>query len=370
MKKTKTILFILLVGIITVAVSFNKKDNNSIKIGVISSLTGNASYYGQSNMKGAEIGLIIAKEKYPNLKLEIYNQDSLFTPKGGIDAYKTLRTQYDIDAVITQASNVAVAVQPLAMKDGILQFSASVLANNYSTPNDLSFRLTAKGDIEAVPAIKYMEKKGYKKMAILSMTNEIGTSLTDSLVRSAEGTGVTVVAKETFSPDVVDFRTQLSKIKVTGPDVIYLASLASHSAQIMKQAKELGIRAVYMSYRAAEDPALIKNAPDLASQLVYTNAFDDKVNTPEVQTFVKTWNEKYPNEVPTAYAAEAYQSVLFMAEVFGLCGKDYVCIQQKLNEFKNHPSVFGPLSFDENGDVMYDFFFKTIKDRKFVRLEE
>ncbi len=370
--KKNTWLWIAVIAIIIILVvssARNAKDD-TVRIGVLSSLTGNAAYYGQSNMKGTEVGLIAAKEKFPNLKMELFHQDNLFTPKGGVDGYNALRSQHNVDAINVQASNVAIAVQPLAMKDGILLIAASVLANNYSTPHDLSFRLTPKGGLEAAPALEYMKNKGYKSMAILSLTNEIGVSLSDSLNRAAEGTSVKIVAKETFAPDATDYRTQLAKIKAQNPDVVYLVALGSQSAQILKQAEELGINASYMSYRAAEDPALVKNAPDLASKIVYTSAFDEASAIPESQAFVTAWNAKYPGEAPNAYAAEAYQSILFMAEAFDACGKDYACIQKKLEGFKDHPSVFGPVSYDENGDISYKFFFKTVKDGKFVKLTQ
>ncbi len=378
MKKNILFWVAAVIVIILLATSMSKGDagkGDVVRVGVLGSLTGNAAYYGQSNMKGAEIGLAAAREKFPKLKMELYHQDNLFTPKGGIDAYNALRSKNDIDAVIVQASNVAVAVQPLAMKDGILMIAASTLANNYSTPHDLSFRLTPKGDLEAAPAMAYMQSKGYKKIAILSMTNEIGVSLADSLTKAAETTEggtneVKVVAKETFAPDAVDFRTQLSKIRAESPDVIYLGALGSHSAQILKQAEELGIRSAYMGFRAVEDPVFAKNAGDLASKVVYTNAFDPESDRAETKTFVDAWNAKYPGEEPTAYAAEAYQSVLFMAEAFDACGKDYGCIQKKLEGFKDHPSVFGPISYDENGDISYAFLLKTVKDGKFVKLSE
>jgi len=52
---------------------------------------------------------------------------------------------------------------------------------------------------------------------------------------------------------------------------------------------------------------------------------------------------------------------------FAECGKDYECIKDYLTNLKNYNSVFGKLSFDNNGDVYYDFFYKTVKDGQFVK---
>lgn len=363
---------IIVIGVGVLASGMNTSKNGegeSLKIGVISTLTGAAAYYGESTMKGAEVGLVVAKEKYPDLDIKLFHEDSLFTPKGGIDAYTKLRSTEGIDAVITQASNIGVAVQPLALKDGILQISASVLANNYSTPNDLSFRLTPKGDIEIGPTITYFKEKGIKKIAILGMNNEIGVSLSDSLTKEAAVAGIEIAVKESFAPDATDFKTQLAKIKQSGPEAIYLGTIAAQTAQILKQADELGIQGPFFSYRATEDPNLVKNAPTLASRVIYTNAFDLNSENKETKDFISAWNAEY-DEAPNGYAAEAYEAVILTAAAFDECGKDYVCIQKYLEEINNRPSVFGPLSFDVNGDVTYGFFLKTVREGEFVRFKE
>jgi branched-chain amino acid transport system substrate-binding protein len=360
---------IVILIIIALLISFNNKNNDaqSVKIGVISTLTGGTAYYGQSTMKGSEIGKIVAKNRYPDLNIELFHEDSLFTPKGGIDAYNKLKSTENIDAVITQAGNVGVAVQPLALKDGILQISASVLANGYSTPHDLSFRLTAKADLESTPAVEYFKSNNIKKIAILAMNNEIGVSLANSITDKAKASGIEIVVSESFPPNASDFKTQLAKIKQAKPQAIYLATIASLTAHILKEADEFGIKGPFFSYRGTEDPTLIKNAPALASRVIYTNSFDSEGKNKETQDFINTWNSVY-NEDPNGYAAEAYEAVLLIADSFDNCGKDYVCVQKYLEGIKNRPSVFGPLSFDENGDVSYGFFFKTIKDGKFIRL--
>jgi ABC-type branched-subunit amino acid transport system substrate-binding protein len=133
-----------------------EKISGNLRIGVISSLTGPASYYGQSTMKGAEVAKDKLKEKYPNLSIELFHEDSFFTPKGGIDAYNKLKASNNINALVTMASNVSVAVRPVAATDNMLHIAASTLANNFSSPDDLSYRTTAKGEVEAKPALEFM----------------------------------------------------------------------------------------------------------------------------------------------------------------------------------------------------------------------
>ncbi len=368
-KLIKIIITVIILALIIWVITTNgeKPVQGTFSIGAIEALTGNASYYGVSTMKGVEIGKEEMSAKYPNLKFEVFHEDSLFTPKGGIDAYNKLRSSNAIDAVITMASNVSMAVEPLAIKDGITMIAASTLANNFSTPNDLTFRLTAKGDLEAEPALAYMQSQGKTRLAIIYMTNEIGVSLRDSLKKEAATKGVVIVAEEGYAPDTTDYRTILLKLKQLNPEVVYLGSLASHTAQILKQSDSLAFKPLFMSYRGAEDPLLIANAGILAEQVVYTNAFDSENVSPLNKNFAYEYKKKH-GEDANGYAAEGYEALKLIIESFVECNKDYVCIQAYIAGIKNRPSVLGEFSFDQNGDVSYQFFLKTIKDGKFVKL--
>ncbi|MDB5259252.1 MAG: Extracellular ligand-binding receptor [Candidatus Taylorbacteria bacterium] len=353
----------------------------ALNIGVISTLTGQASYIGESTMKGAELGKIKALNEHPNLPVNLFHEDSLFTPKGGIDAYNKLRQTKNISAVISMASNVSVAIEPLAIKAGVLDIAVSTLATAFSTPNDLTFRITSKANTEAAPAIEYLKSHGKKKLGIMYMNNEIGVSLRDALKKSAEGSGISVVAEEGFPADSKEFNTILLKMKQAGVDSIYLASLASHSSVILAEAANLKIQPVFVSYRGAEDPALVKEGTaKLAENLVYTNAYDSNATDSINASFVKAYQEKY-HELPNGYAAEAYEAVRLIADAYAKCGsviqedsmpniKATDCTKSFLSSIRLRESLFGPLSFDKNGDVSYAFFMKTVRDGKFVRLEK
>jgi branched-chain amino acid transport system substrate-binding protein len=378
MNKTIKIALVVIAVILIVWIVIagaRKNDSGELNIGVISTLTGPVQYIGESTMKGAEIAKMKIAKEHPELKVNLYHEDSRFDPKTGIDAYNKLRSTHNINALVTMASNVSVAVEPVALKDNVLIVAASTLANGFTTPNDLSFRVTSKVDTGVSVALDYLKKKGLNKLGIIYMTNEIGISLKDGINKSVDASGIKVVAEEGYAPDATDFRTILLKMKNSGVDSIYLASLASHTSTILKQAKELGITTTFISYQATEDTVLIKNAGALAEGIVYVNAYDVNSTNPQNVEFSKMYRDKY-NEEPNGYAAEAYEATRIIADVYSRCGSTVEspeardCAKNLLFGMKSRPSLFGLLAFDNNGDVTYPFFMKTVRDGKFVRLTE
>ncbi len=346
----------------------NLSGNQPIKIGSIESLSGVAAYYGEENKKGVEIALIEIAKKYNNLNLQIYHDDSLYSAKGGVDAYQNLKNRYGLHAVITHASPVALAIQPLAKTDGILQMAVSASAKKYSSPNDLSFRVSPTTDEEVKVTADFIKSKKYKKVSILYFNNDVGVSASESLTNELAGSSSAVVTKEAFALDATDYRTHLLKIKQASSDAVYAVGTAAHLSNILKQADELKLKVQFLGFRSSEDPLLIKNAGPLAEGFIYTYGFDSQSDTPEIKSFVRSYKTKY-NSVPDGYSAEGYEGMMLVASAFDKCRKDYVCIQKYLSSLKEYPSIFGLLSFDGNGDVSYPFFLKEVKNGQFVKLE-
>jgi branched-chain amino acid transport system substrate-binding protein len=372
MNKKLWIVGIVVLIIIGLALKNNQKPTSTLIIGDVTVLSGPVAYIGVSNMKGVEIGKTQAMKEHSGLNIEVYHEDSMFTPQGGINAYTKLKQIQNINALVTMASNVSVAVAPLAIKDNVLDVAASTLATNFTTPNDLSFRLSAKADSEVLPTIQYLKNQNLTRLGIIYLNNDIGISLRDSLKKNTQGTSITVVAEEGFNGDVTDYKTHLLKLKNAGVDSIYLASIASQSNVILTQANDLGIKVVFLSYRAAEDPALLK-AGKLAENVIYTNAYDSNSTSSENKEFVKMYRDKY-NEIPNGYAVEAFEAVRLIADVYVKCGNTVTDVKAKdctisyLTGIKNRPTILGPISFDINGDVIYDFFLKTVRDGQFIKL--
>ncbi|MDP1695269.1 MAG: ABC transporter substrate-binding protein [Candidatus Woesearchaeota archaeon] len=362
------IIIVILIGIFI----FNSttKTEEIIKIGVTQSLSGSAAYYGQENMKGVEIAKEEISKDYPTFNFKVFHEDSFFTAKGGVDSYKKMREIDNIEAIITHASSVSLAVQPLAQNDKILQMAVSASALTYSTPNDLSFRTSPTTNVEAKTIADYIIKKGYKKVSILYMNNEIGVSITESLKKELKDKDATVmiISEEGFLTDETDFKASLLKIKESDANIVFIPALASNILLILKQAKEIDLEVQFIGFRSTEDANLINNAGELAEGIIYSYGFDPHSELSQVKRFVNAYREKYGKN-PDGFSAEAYEGFKLVTLAFINCGKDNQCIQNYLTNLKEYNSVFGNLSFDSNGDVYYDFFMKTVKNGKFTRLE-
>lgn len=356
--------------LVILALTFNtQKNQEQINVGIILPLSGTAAYYGQESQKGIALAQEEIAREYPNLNMQMYYEDSAYIPKEGVNAYAKLRGVNKIDAVITAASHVSIAVQPLAAEDQVLQMAIFSSAGKYTSPNDLSFRVSTRFEIEAAALVRLLKSKKLHSIGVLYINNDFGVGFTEALKKEmSKEKELRIVQEESYLLEESDFRTMLTKIQAKSPDAMFMVGPASQYGIILKQAKELGIQTQFVSMRAAEDPVLLKTAGVLANGLIYTYPFDATTETKEIKQFVNAFKKKY-NEVPDAYAAEGYEGFKLVALALNECGKDDECVKEYLSNTKNYKSLFGPLSFDNNGDVYYSVFYKTIEKEKFVPLK-
>ena len=339
-------------------------DDEPIKIGIILPLSGSTAFYGEASQRGIEVARKEIEEGYSGLDLEVYYEDSFYTPKGGVDAYRSLMNIYGIDGVITGASQVSLAIQPLSTEDNILQMAIFSSALKYSSANDLSFRVTTRNELEANKIGEFISEMNFERVGIFYMNNDFGVSFKDSLRGSLMNSEVEVVGEEAFMTDAVDFRTSLSKMKEA--DVIFMVGTAKNYGLIMKQARELDLDIQFLAMHSAEHPALIKDYADVGDGLIYTYPFDAKSD--KAKEFTNAFKERY-GVIPNSYAVEGYEGFKLVALGFNECGKDYVCIQNYLEDLEDYDSLFGDLRFDSNGDVYYEHFLKIFKDGEFVKYD-
>lgn len=365
------IVLVLIVGGIWYGVNKQKpKEEQALKIGVILPLSGSASYYGGQAQKGLEIARSELEAKYPNLKFQVYYEDSQYVPAKGVDAYNKLRNVDNINAVIPLASHVAIAIQSLANKDKVLEMAMASTSGKYSTPDDYAFRTIPSISVQTDKIAQFLKGNSFKKIAIFTAANDFGEGGKVALKSSiAPMSDIKVVSEQTFAADQKDFRTELLKIKNTNSDIVYLVGTATNYLSILMQAKEIGLDKQFISISSTEDPILVKDDKGYADGIIYTYYNISPENNEIAKSFVDKYKAKY-GDMPDGYAAEAYEALKLVAGGFRNCSLSSDCAKTNLENLRDYPSVFGKLSFDKNGDVYYDFTMKTIKDGKFVPYEQ
>ena len=174
--------------------------------------------------------------------------------------------------------------------------------------------------------------------------------LTDAL----KANGVDVVATETFDTGETDFAEQLTRVKASDPDAIFISALSPEITAILIQGRRLGIPGnVPFIVSITLTSEQIQLAGDAAEGAISFTSWVGTSDAPRNQAFVRNYSEKYGAE-PNLFAAQAYAAVYVLVEAIANArSTDSTAIRDELANIKNLDTVLGKIAFDEDGDAVY-----------------
>lgn len=368
----KQLTSILLVALLAFGFSWpwGKKKEKGIKIGVITPLTGDGATYGMATKRGLDLAAeeINNKGGIKGKKLKLIYEDDQMKPEMGINAINKLIHFHKVPVVIGAfGSTITLSIAPIAESNKVVLFSASSTADEIKDAGDYIFRNVPPNSLQGRSASEFAVKKlNAKTASIFYMNNDYGITMKKAFENSFKELGGTVLLIENYNQGDKDFRTQLSKIKEKQPEVIFYPGHYQESGLILKQAKELGIKAIFIGGDGSYSPELIKIAGEAAEDSYYTlMAMGYGVADDEIIKFVKSYKQKH-KEAPDVYSAYAYDSLNIIAEAIKKGGYSAEGIKSELYKINGFCGVTGITSFDGFGEVNKPFYIYSVRNGKFV----
>lgn len=135
---------------------------------------------------------------------------------------------------------------------------------------------------------------------------------------------------------------------------------------MLKQAKELGIKAKFIADAALYSPEVINVAGNAAEGLIVANPeWDPSSERPAVKKFVQAFTAQ--NQVtPDVYAAAGYDLIEILAEAMRNGGNQPDQIRQHLLAIKDYEGVTGTIGFDDRGEVESHYTLYQVREGAFT----
>lgn len=341
------------------------KEDTEIRIGAIVPLTGTYSTLGNRIKNGIEL----AKEdieKEENITIKTYYED-VCIGKDAIPAVQKLISVDKIDflggsyCVLGLIPNV-----PILEKEKIIAFSTPVnpdaLLNH---PYVFSTNKAIKDDTRDMASFS-INKLHAKKAATAYFATDLGLDYTKYFKQNFEEMGGKVVSENMYALAANDFRTELTKIKEANPDVILAINLGGNMGNLLKQAREMGIKTPIISYVHAEDPNVIIAAGE-ASEGFIVSSSETQEKSKLILDYQKRYFEKYGSE-SDINAANAYDATRLEVYVYQKCNGERECMSRELHNITNYQGVSGNIKIQKDGSTIKPTIFKIVRNGKFVVL--
>lgn len=284
-----------------------------IKIGVAEALTGGAAQYGVSIRNGFQLAAeeINAKGGINGNKIQLVIEDEQGKKEEGINVFKKLIFQDKVLMVFGPTlSNSMFAAGPVANAAKTVVFGTSTTANGITDVGPYVFRNSVmESDVLPVTVATATKHYKLKQVAVIYGNDDAFTkSGYDVFKKVLEDQKLPVTTTETYVKGDVDFKAQLTKIKASNPDAVVCSCLAEEAANIMLQARGLGIKAPFIGGNGFNSPKLFEISK-LAGEGTFVGSPWANTNpTPVNKAFVAAYVKKY-NAEPNQFAAQGYDAL-------------------------------------------------------------
>lgn len=327
-------------------------DGDVFVIGGSGPLTGNAASYGISVKQGAELAIKEINEAggVNGITFALNFLDDEAKAQPAISAYNKMMDE-GVDAILgTVTSDSMLAITELTHEDGILQVtpSASVeAATEYSN----AFRVCFTDPLQGVTMADYaMDVLGYKDIAVLyNVSDNYSSGMAKAFMEQVKSKGGSIVAEESFVTDDVDFNTQLTTIKATSADAVFLPVYYQDAAYIINQGKQQGITIPVLGGDGWDGVLGQLEDPSLANGAIFLSPFAANDTAANVQQFVKAYEAQF-NATPDQFAADGYDGVYIIKAAIEKAGstasKDLIAAMTEIEV----DGVTGKMTFTPEGE--------------------
>jgi branched-chain amino acid transport system substrate-binding protein len=369
--------FIILSACLITALGCGSSGGNSVKI--VSSLprTGSAKAQTDTMVNGIRMALDEAGYKAGDLTIRFEDMDDATAIAGqatadqeSANARRAASDQNVLAYIGPYNSGVAKMSMPILNEAGLLMISPANTAVGLTKPGLGEagepkmyrptgkinyFRVVPADDLQGNLAADWAKDMGVKKVYVLDDKTLYGQGLAVIFEKRAKQLGMNVVGRDSIDSTSQEFRSKITEIKSTNPDLVYYGGTTqTKGGQLCKELFESGYNGKMMVPDGCMEEAFIQAAgPENAEGKVFLT-FGGVLPENQVgkgKEFVDNYTKKY-GRPPEAYAIYAYEAAKVVLYAINKAGKkDRAAVVAAAAEIKDFPGALGTWSFDENGDT-------------------
>lgn len=293
----------------------NEKNNDSVKIGVVLSLSGNGAVPGDYTLKGIQLAVKQQNAKGGLLgkQIELDIQDSKGEPKTGVSIVKRMLDNDNAPAIIcSNTSQVSLAIKPLTESNEIILVGSAAadqltegskfVMRNFVESNKISERITDY----------VINEKNLNSLGVFYVNNDFGLSILNKLKLYANQKELKIDFSKDYQMQSSDFKSVISSTELKNTSAIYVIGVGKTLGTFIKQIREAGFEGLIISDPLFNNPDTIGSAGTAATGVNYLDfAFSQESSLKEASLFSQNYREDFNSE-PKNIAAITYDAMLLL----------------------------------------------------------
>lgn len=357
MKRILLSLLVIVSFLFSFACQPTSTGGDKIRIGVFMSLTGTTANFGISSVNGIKMAAeeINGAGGINGKQIELLVQDDRSDASEAATIVTKFVTQDQVHGILGEvASSRSIAAAPIAQNAKIPMLTPSSTNPEVTRKGDYIFRSCFIDPVQGAAIAQFAARNLNAKRAAIMVDrkNDYSTGLEKNINETFTRLGGTMVATQSYQEGDQDFNAQLTSLKGSNPEVIFVPGYYNDVGLIAKQARERGITVPLIGGDGWDSSQLYAIGGSALHGSFFTNHYSPYDTDPKVVKFVNDYKAKY-NGVPDALAATAYDAAHIMFDAVkrakSLAGQD---IRDALAATKDFPGVTGKVTFNENRDAV------------------
>jgi branched-chain amino acid transport system substrate-binding protein len=343
----------------------------AILIGHFGSMTGGTATFGISTEEGVRLAVeeINRAGGVLGRPIKVLTEDTQSKPEEAVTAVQKLINQNRVVALIGEvASSRSIAAAPVAQRSRIPMLSPASTNPKVTQIGDYVFRSCFIDPFQGAAMANYAVKElRLRRFAILyDVKNDYSIGLREFFLNTLKQAGGTIVADESYGEGDIDFKAQLTKIKQSSPDAIYVPGYYTEVGLICRQARELGVRVPLMGGDGWDSEKTFEIGRDSVNGCFFTNHYSPDEDRPEVKAFVETYRKRYSGKTPDAMAILGYDAMKLMADAIKRAGSTKGKeVRDALAATRGFPGASGSITIDQDRNAQKPIVILRIDDGRF-----
>ncbi|MEN7531026.1 MULTISPECIES: ABC transporter substrate-binding protein [unclassified Cupriavidus] len=349
---------------------------DTIKIGLITALSGQSARAGESLTRGITIAIDEINARGGLLggrKLELVRRDDEGNPAKGVLAARELIYKEKVAVLFGGLDTpVSLAIVPIANQEKVPFMgpwaAGTPITHNGANPN-FAFRVSAVDEVVDKAMVQYAQKTfSATKVGLILVNNPWGESNEKGIVAAMAAKGGKPVGIEKFEGTDVDVVPQLGRLKAAGADVLLMVGNVGPSAQVVKSLDRMGWKVPVVSHWGPAGGRFTELAGPNAKNVHFVQTYSFfGTQTPVSNRVVADLKAKYsdikgPDDItPAVGVANAYDATQLAALAIAKAGstkgdairEGFYKIDRYEGLIKTYVKPFSPQQHDALGENDY-----------------
>lgn len=300
--------------------------SNTIKVGVLASLTGPLESYGKQTARGFELGLDYAtegKREIAGKKIEFVLEDTETKPDVAVQkATKLLETDKVDFLVGSSSSGDTLAVLPLAEEYRKIMIVEPAVADSITGKNwnKYIFRTGRNSSQDAVAGAAAIASKG-TKIATMAQDSAYGREGIEAFKTAAEKLGAVIIEEQYVDTNTTDFTANIQKIISAKPEYVFITWAGSNSPWKQLQDMQVQQKGIKVS-TGAPDIAALKTMEAMIGMEGFSVYYHSLPKTKMNDWLIDEHHKRFNGEIPDLFTAGGMTAAVAIVEALNKTNAD------------------------------------------------